>query len=269
MRTTPASGRSALVSDLQSRLLAHGDAATRDWWERYLKGAVPFRGVRMADIRAVVHAWHGEHGLAEVLDEPERVEVALELMRQSYAEDKLAGVLFFQELMIERGHLRWRAVLPRWAELFDRGSIADWNTCDWFCVKVLGPLAGRDGEPCARAIGGWRDARNLWQRRASAVAFVNLAQRGEAFFTGFTDLVLTSCGVLVRSPERFSQTGAGWVLRELSVSAPERVVEFLESHLPALSREALKNAIKRLPPTSRTALLKAHQRAAAGQARRR
>lgn len=259
MATTRARGTPVLVADLQTRLLARVNAGTRDWWERYLKGAVPFRGVRMADIRAAVHAWHRDHGLGETMNEREQVEVALELVRQAHAEDKLAGVLFFQELMIERGHLQWREVLPRWAELFEQGAIADWNTCDWFCVKTLGPLTGREGEPCARAIGEWRNARTLWQRRASAVAFVNLVKQGEAFFAGFTELVLASCGALVRSPERFSQTGAGWVLRELSVAAPDRVVEFLESHLPTISREALKNAIKRLPPTRATALLKAHQ----------
>ena len=51
--------------------------------------------------------------------------------------------------------------------LFEQGHIADWNTCDWFCVRVLGPLAEQQGEACARAIAAWKDAPTLWQRRAA------------------------------------------------------------------------------------------------------
>ncbi len=41
---------------------------------------------------------------------------------------------------------------PKTKDLFDAGFICDWNTCDWFCVKVLGPLAEQQDEGCAQAI---------------------------------------------------------------------------------------------------------------------
>ncbi len=48
-------GGTALRAAIADRLAAAADEKTRRWWERYLKGAVPFRGVPMAGIRRIVH----------------------------------------------------------------------------------------------------------------------------------------------------------------------------------------------------------------------
>ena len=93
--------------------------------------------------------------------------------------------------------------VERLASLFERALINDWNTCDWFCVKVLGDLIARDlpERRLADAIARWRDAKHLWQRRAANVAsFVKLAKRSDGNFPGFTRLMLEACAVTVRSP---------------------------------------------------------------------
>lgn len=239
---------------LQQQLQAAAEPATRQWWERYLKGAIPFRGVKMAVIRRLLHAWVATQGLA-AREHEEQEMIALALLRQPYAEDKLAGILYLQEILLPAGALPWRPTLPRFTRLFDEGYIADWNTCDWFCVKVLGPLVVRDGVECARAIAAWSDAGTLWQRRAAAVAFVNLAPRGNEALPGLPDLLLAVCTILVADPARFSQTAAGWVLRELSRAEPERVAAFITAHRGRFSREALRMASAKLPAEQRTALL--------------
>ena len=85
-------------------------------------------------------------------------------------------------------------------------------------ATVLGPLVEQQGEPCARAISEWRDADSVWQRRASVVAFANLARKGDQNLPGLTEMVLDNCSHLLGSQERFAQTGVGWVLREHSRS---------------------------------------------------
>jgi 3-methyladenine DNA glycosylase AlkD len=247
-----------LIDRLQSRLNARATAATREWWTKYLRGAASFRGVKMGDVRKAMHAWFKEERMGEHLSIGQQKDLALMLLEEDYTEDKLAGVLFLQEILLPVGALDWRSDLPRFARLFDQEYIRDWNICDWFCVKVLGPLVEQQGEACARAISEWREANSVWQRRASVVAFANLASKGDGNFPGFTEMVLDNCNHLLGSQERFAQTGVGWILRELSRSDQGRVIEFVEASLDRFSREGLKNAIKYLPPAVSERLRQAH-----------
>src|ERR687894_323131 len=247
-----------LVNKLQSRLNARATAATREWWTKYLRGGASFRGVKMGDVRKAVHAWFEEERLGEHLSVGQQKDLALMLLEENYTEDKLAGVLFLQEILLPAGALEWRSDLPRFARLFDEGYIRDWSICDWFCVKVLGPLVEQQGEACARVISEWRGAQSVWQRRASVVSFANLAREGDQNFPGFTEMVLDNCSHLLGSQERFAQTGVGWVLRELSRSDQGRVIGFVEANLERYSREALKNATKFSPPEVAERLLQAH-----------
>ena len=247
-----------LIERLQVRLNARATAATREWWTNYLRGAASFRGVKMKDVRTAVHTWFEEEQLGEYLSVGEQKDLALRLLEEDYTEDKLAGVLFLQEILLPAGALDGRSDLLRFARLFDGGYIRDWSICDWFCVKVLGPLVEQQGEACARAISEWREANSVWQRRASVVAFVNLASKGDRNFPGFTEMVLDNCSHLLGSEERFAQTGVGWVLRELSRPEEGRVIGFVEANLDRFSREGLRNATKYVPPEVAERLLQAH-----------
>jgi len=48
--------------------------------------------------------------------------------------------------------------------------------------------------------------------------------------------MLETCSVTLRSPERFAQTGVGWLLRELAAADREAVLAFTRSRLPRRSR---------------------------------
>ena len=244
-----------LVERLQVRLEGKANPKTKAWWESYLKMAIPFRGVKMADTRAALLAWIEAEEIASRFSLEEQKGLALRLLRETYAEDKIAGILYLQEVLLPARAIDCSTDLPRFAALFDQGYIDDWNTCDWFCVKVLGPLAEQQGEPCARAIAAWTGAGTLWQRRAAGVAFVNLAGAGEGNFEGFTDMLLEVCAMTVQDPARFAQTGTGWVLRELGQAEQERVLAFVREHRVLFSKEALKRALERMPEEVQQELL--------------
>jgi 3-methyladenine DNA glycosylase AlkD len=244
-----------LIEQLQVRLEGKANPKTKSWWENYLRQAIPFWGVKMAEIRSNLHAWIADEEIAGRFSLEEQKDLALRLLRQTYAEDKIAGILYLQEVLLPAGAIDCSTDLPRFAALFDESYIDDWNTCDWFCVKVLGPLAEQQGEPCARAIAAWADAGTLWQRRAAGVSFVNLAGAGEENFEGFTDMLLEVCGVTVQDPSRFAQTGTGWVLRELGQAQEERVLAFIREHRALFSAEALKKAVERMPAEVQQELL--------------
>ncbi|HEX2090218.1 MAG TPA: DNA alkylation repair protein [Actinomycetota bacterium] len=235
--------RGSIATVIGKRLAATSDPKTKLWWDRYLKGAIPFRGVPMAGIRQIVHEVWAEREL-DRLPLQERIEVALRQFEQRHAEDKLAGVLMLGELLLNDLTTEHVTDLAR---PFEK-HICDWGTCDWYCVKVLGRFVETDDRRTrAQLIAEWRHAEPFWQRRAAAVAFVNLAPRGDAFFRGFTSLLLTVCAANVKDAARFSQTGVGWLLRELSRAEPERVRAFVDEHEAEMSKEALKAATARLP----------------------
>ncbi len=53
------------------------------------------------------------------------------LLEEDHTEDKLAGVLFLQEILLPALALNCHSDLPRFGRLFDGEHIRDWNVCDW------------------------------------------------------------------------------------------------------------------------------------------
>ena len=239
------------ISTLQIRLQEKAIPKTKAWWEAYMKQVIPFRGVKMPTIRAVLHQWYTSEGIDKGLRFAEQKDLALDLFQGEYAEDKLAGILFLQEILLPAGAIDCTADISCFAALFTNNWIYDWNTCDWFCVKVLGPLIRREGQDCAEAIAGWKNAENLWQARAAVVAFVGVAANQDYY-----PLIQNACGVLIRREERFAKTGVGWILRDISKHNGEWVKAFIASHLSYFSNESLKNALKYFSGDERSTYLR-------------
>jgi 3-methyladenine DNA glycosylase AlkD len=197
----------------------------------------------MADTRRIVNALVKRHDLGDA-EASDYLQLAHQCFAQPFSEDKLAGVL----LLAEHGLATLRVEhVDALAQPLAEGFIADWNVCDWYCVKTLGPFvaAGPGVESRARAIASWVTAPALWQRRAGVVTFVNHAATEPELFPGFTDLLIEICEVNAGDQARWSQTSVGWLLRELSRERPTLVHDFIASE-PQLSSEARRNAIKYL-----------------------
>ena len=228
---------------LQATLEQGASQKTKHWWEKYLRNVIEFRGIGIPEIRVRLAQWHDEVGIAN-WEKTAQLRIALRLFESSIAEDKLAGILFLQEYLYDQ--LEWRALLPKYEQLYAKGLIFDWNTCDWFCVRVLGPTILSNGLACAKSIAGWSQADNLWQARSSVVAFVPVAADDR-----YHPLIYESCDSLIRRNERFAKTAVGWILRDLSKHDKDGVKEFIESHLKCFSIESIRNALKYFPDNER------------------
>ena len=230
-----------MIAAVQHELQRRADPAKKTWWENYVKGAA-FRGTPMGEIRKVVAAAVGDH---PELSEAELKAAACQLIAQPLSEDKLAGVLLLSEHLLDHLGLDDLAMLHG---LLAAGHLGDWNSCDWFSVKVLGRmLAGAsDPQPLADVLIAWTASEELWVRRAGLVAFVNLAPRGDAALDGLTRRVLEGAARNVTDTRRFAQTSVGWVLRELSKARPDDVRAFLADHGEHMSAEARRAASSRL-----------------------
>lgn len=227
---------SVAVVRLQNKLDEIAVAGKKIWWERYLRGAIQFRGVGIPEIRKSIAGWREETGIASLPDE-DQLRFALALFEESMAEDKLAGILFLQNYLQDR--LPWRTLFKSYEALYKRNLIFDWNTCDWFCVRVLGPTLLREGTSCARVLRSWSRAKNLWQARSGVVSFIKVAS--DASF--YSDIEEVS-GNLLQREERFAKTSVGWVLREVSQHDPEFVKKFIQKYHRQFSLESVRNATK-------------------------
>jgi len=244
-----ASTPSEAMQELTSLLQQKGQPSKKQWWERYLKNEIQFYGTPMADIRDSVKSYISNANEEDASPAQLR-SLAWNMFRQPIAEQKLAAILILQEHLLPQKEIVASRDLPEIETLFSENYIADWNTTDWLCVRVLGKLIDQDGEHTAKFISNWvNSGTTLWQKRAALVAFVNLAPKGL-----YADIILETAAVLVQDQQRFAQTGVGWVLRSLSDVHPDRVFDFLTEHKEHVSVEGMRMATARMSDAKRKAL---------------
>jgi hypothetical protein len=194
--------------------------------------------------KATVHRWWDDHGLGA---HPAAVgkRVALALIEQRGADDKLAGVLVLHELL---GDQLRASDLATFEKLFALGLLEDGAVVDAFGVQVLGTLLlrVRGRGDVARVLATWRNADSPWQRRAACAALTALAPHGDGALPGLAQLIFQMCSAIVWSPDRIDQTAVGWLLRELSRGEPTRVEQFVRRHARFMSRECARLAVENL-----------------------
>ncbi len=124
-----------LIRRHQSALETAASEKTKLWWEKYMKGVIPFRGVGIPKNRELLVEWRKGNGIDKWSLE-DQLDLALAFFNEPIAEDKLAGILFLQNFLYDK--LPWKVLLGRYEEIYTNELIFDWNICDWFCVRVLG-----------------------------------------------------------------------------------------------------------------------------------
>ena len=201
-----------------------------------MKNVIPFRGVGIPSIRQHLKIWYQTNAIHSMSVE-KQFQLAIMFFEQTYAEDKLAGILFLQLYLINK--IDYQKVLPKFEYLFKKGLIFDWNICDWFCVRVLGPMIKSHGEECAHQISVWHKAENIWQAHCSVVVFINFSSNEEYY-----SMIEKSARKLIKRPERFAKTAVGWILREFSKTDKRFTVSFIQKNSAHFSKESLKNALK-------------------------
>lgn len=198
----PSAAASSLACAIQARLAASASPATKAWMENYVKSS-SWRGNKSPVVRAAVQDAVRAAGETDARSVTGRAlyDGAFSLLGSTFADDKLAGMILFKEFALEDPSCRSDVLYPARGDgpakvladvrrLFDDDSptgVNEWSTCDWLCLKVLGPyVAGvRPREArraAARSLMAWSSPRDpvapvapasVWCRRAGHVAFVS------------------------------------------------------------------------------------------------
>jgi 3-methyladenine DNA glycosylase AlkD len=225
----------SLVDRIRAALAAAGDPGRAVAQQRYMKSAMPYRGVRLPDVRRIVRS--EETRLAAPLDRDAMAQVARTLWDEAeYREERYAALAICR-------HRRDREdqdpqLLGLYRYFVESG--AWWDLVDETAHLVGAILAAHEQEvgPIMRA---WARDPDMWVRR---VAIISQLGRGAATDTALlADTIVPNLG----DGEFFIRKAIGWVAREEARRRPEEISAWLRRNMAAMNMVTLREAVKYLP----------------------
>ena len=240
--------RDAIVARVIADLEAHARPLKGFDPDRYFRTTVPttFLNTGTPFMRGLGKGIAREHrqdwSLADVLA------LADVLVADSRFEAKSVGI----EVLASFHHRFTPVVLPVVKRWLAADRCANWATTDALCGYVIGPLL-LTHPALISDVASWRTHRNLWVRRASAVALIKPAVKtgGPAL-----DAAYEVATALRGEPHDLIHKAVGWLLREAGRADADRLVRYLRAGGGAIPRTTLRYAIERFSPALRQDLLR-------------
>lgn len=240
-----------LAHAVASSIQKLGDAKTAVDKAKYFKQVCQFHGLKSAELKTAVQTHlpslkqlYSEQGKAPIH------EICKKLIQSTYHEEKCSVPLIMNLVLDKKpARLSLDDLSFLGTDVFDAGHAFDWATVDSLCGSVIYNVLVNEGNSsdskASRMLLDWAQSPGgptpLWKQRASCVAFVKLARHGN-----HSDVIFDVTDICVRNNERFVQLGVGWVLRELWLAEPQKVVDFITERYHFFSREGLRYAIEKM-----------------------
>lgn len=219
---------------------------------RYFRGDQPvrFHGVTSGTVRDLARTidslYGGAWGLAGAM------EFANALIVSEYLDEKGLGI----ELVARHRREFAPKQLAAWKGWLADNHANNWATTDTICGSLIGPLLVTYPK-LAPKVAKWAGHRNMWVRRASAVALIRPVARGEQL-----DLAYAAAARLHADDRDLIQKAVGWMLREAGKVDPRRLERYLRDNGPSIPRTTVRYAIERFAERKRTVLLRDTKRPA-------
>jgi 3-methyladenine DNA glycosylase AlkD len=235
-QAVPGAPDSALADTLLDRLTtvypAAGDPFRAQEMVAYMRGVVPFLGIRTPERRALSRT---------VLDgtpppgENDCAAVALRCFALPEREYHYFAVDYL------RRHVRRcsPAFLPVARRLVTTDSW--WDTVDHLAAHVVGALVAAD-PASAGEMDRWIEDDDLWVARTALLHQLRFKDATDA------DRLFAHCLRRAADTDFFLRKAIGWSLREYAKTAPAEVRAFLDAHGSRLSPLSVREARKNLPP---------------------
>lgn len=237
----PSSGPSpvgtALVQTVRAALAAAGDPQRAEGQRRYMKSAMPFRGVTRPQLRATLKPLLQDP--AHHLGDRATWEATVRALWDgaAYREERYAAL----ELA---GHRRYRdlrdvTTLPLYAYLARTG--AWWDLVDDIASHLVAPVLVADRAGATPVVRAWASDADLWVRRTAILSQLPArAGTDPALLAQCLDANLPGSAF---GQEFFIRKAIGWALREFAKTDPQWVLDYVAAHdlSPLSRREALKH----------------------------
>lgn len=225
---------SELADALKAALAARADPERAAGQQRYMRSALPFHGVAMPQVRAVVRTVAGAHPLPDRATWLAAVRTIWDGATHREQRYGAIGVL---------RHRRYRAWLTPDEESIEllRHLVttgAWWDLVDELAAQVAGEFLRADSPTMVPVLRGWAGEPDVWLRRTAI-----LSQLGARDATD-TDLLGRAIEGSIGDPDFFARKAIGWALREYSKTDAAWVRGYVAANADRLSplsrREALK-----------------------------
>lgn len=207
-----------LLSAVRAGLAAGADPERAVGQQRYMKSAMPYRGVQMPDVQRLCRTVYAEHRL------PDRAswEAAVRTLwdEAAFREERYAAIALTGQ--------RWYAAyqdpgtLPLYEHLIVSG--AWWDYVDEVAIRRVGPILRADPAAIAPMLRDWSTDDDIWRRRTSIIAQVGA--KGDTDVDLLTDCLSTN----LDQRELFVRKAIGWALREYAKTDPDWVRRYLADH---------------------------------------
>ena len=204
--------------------------------QRYMKSAMPYRGVPSPMLRAITREVFPHYPLLIV--DAWKTTVLTLWDEATYREERYAAI----ELVSYRAYKRFRTIeaLPLYEYLITTG--AWWDLVDGLAIHQVGSLVREYPTQMRRHLLTWSKGPDLWLRRTAIIAQVG--------FKASTDQQLLYACIEPNLDRRdfFLRKAIGWALREYGKAAPDAVRQFVAEHERELSGLSRREALKHLGP---------------------
>ncbi len=223
----------AFVADVERALTLSATPERAEYEKRYLRSELRFIGAAMPAVRTECARQY------KLLKPVPRVELDLltDALWQSNCHELRSVAIC---LMVRSSELFSRKDLPRLQSLISES--AGWAHVDWIATDLLGAVYTTDGS-IADELRSWSKDADFWVRRASMLALLGEARRGNRkAFELFSEFAST----MVHEKEFFIRKAIGWVLREVSKKQPQWTYEFLMRHRDLVSGLTMREGSKYL-----------------------
>jgi len=201
--------------------------------QRYMKSAMPFRGVPAPQRRALGKRLFADRAQSTVDD---WLATVLELWRSAeYREERYLAL----DLTGERRYARWQTtdLVPVYQEMIVTG--AWWDFVDELASRRIGVLLRAHPTELTPVLLRWATDADRWLRRTAVICQLGSKDAVD------TTLLTAAIEANVDDPDFFLRKGIGWALRQHARVDPTWVRNFVDTH-PALSPLSRREAMKHL-----------------------
>jgi 3-methyladenine DNA glycosylase AlkD len=219
----------ALLDSIRAHLRAAADPTRAPAAQRYMKSTMPYLGVRVPQVRAIVRTALRETGLPDTRTLTDTVRA---LWSHAQAREERYAALAVLAAPATRA-LRTPELIGLYAELIVDG--AWWDLVDDLAHRV-GELLVQFPAQTKPVVRGWQLEQDVWLRRVSIICQVGLKEQVDE------DLLSRAIEANAQDRDFFIRKAIGWALRDHARVAPEWVRAFVDTHdlAPLSVREATK-----------------------------